>query len=144
MQLEVLTKSDLKQIVRLTKLLNPEVSVSTLESLQLKMFELETYHCFGFKEKGKCIAVSSGWITVRLYSGKQLEVDNVIVNPSHQSKGIGALFLTEIENWALNNECQTVELNTYVTNSRSHKFYFKRGYEILGFHFQKPLTTHHK
>ena len=34
----------------------------------------------------------------------------------------------------------TVELNTYVTNDRSHKFYFNQGYSILGYHFQKELN----
>lgn len=141
MQLELLTKSNLKQIVRLIKVLNPAIPISVLESRQLAMFGLETYHCFGVMENNKLIAVSSSWITIRLYSGKQLEIDNVIVEPSIQSKGIGAQFLIEIEKWALKNECETIELNTYVANSRSHKFYFKMGYEILGFHFQKELKS---
>lgn len=141
MQLELLNKSDLKQIVVLTRELNPDMSIQILESRQLEMFDMKSYRCFGVWDKNQLIAVSSGWFTVRLYSGKQLEIDNVIVSPSIQSKGIGAQFLTEIEKWAFNNGCETVELNTYVANSRSHKFYFKMGYEILGFHFQKKLKS---
>ena len=111
-----------------------------LAARQLDMFELETYRCFGIVKNNQLIAVSSGWLTIRLYSGKQLEIDNVIVNPSVQSTGIGAQFLNEIETWATKNGCDTIELNTYVENSRSHKFYFNMGYEILGFHFQKKLN----
>jgi len=140
MHLELLNKSDLKQIIALTKALNPDLSSSILESRQLEMFGLETYRCFGIRENNNLIAVSSGWLTVRLYSGKQLEIDNVIVNSTLQSKGIGTKFLNEIENWAAKNGCKTLELNTYVSNSGSHKFYFKLGYEILGFHFQKKLN----
>lgn len=137
--LELLTKSDLKQIIALTQVLNPDLSIPQLESRQLEMFAFETYRCFGIRENNQLIAVSSGWLTVRLYSGKQLEIDNVIVNPLIQSTGIGAKFLADIEHWAISNSCKTIELNTYVTNSRSHKFYFNLGYQILGFHFQKEI-----
>ena len=104
-----------------------------------EMFNYPTYHCFGLWQKGKLIAMSNGWITVRFYSGKQLEVDNVIVDPEIRSQGVGKYFFAEIQQWAVENGCKTIELNTYVQNSKSHKFYFNEGYAILGFHFQKVL-----
>ena len=75
----------------------------------------------------------------RLYSDKQLEIDNVIIDDSIQSNGYGQLFMNEIESWAILNNCKTIELNTYVQNDRSHKFYFNLGFSILGFHFHKQL-----
>jgi GNAT superfamily N-acetyltransferase len=103
------------------------------------MFSFPTYYCFGIFLDKKLIGISSAWITVRLYSGKQLEVDNVVINQNIQSKGYGRLFFEFIENWAKENNCKTIELNTYVQNARSHKFYFGLGYKILGFHFQKQI-----
>ena len=108
-------------------------------SMKIEMFKIENYRCFGIYENEKLLGVSSGWITVRLYSGKQLEVDNVIINPAIQSNGIGAKFIKLIEDWAKEKDCMTVELNTYTQNSRSHKFYLNQGYRILGFHFQKKI-----
>jgi hypothetical protein len=105
------------------------------------MFKLETYHCFGLWQKGKLVAMSNGWITVRFYSGKQLEVDNVIVDADLRSKGVGKYFFACINRWAIDNGCQTIELNTFVQNSKSHKFYFNEGYAILGFHFQKVIRA---
>jgi GNAT superfamily N-acetyltransferase len=136
---KILKLENLAEIVRLTRQLNPDIDITELEKRQSEMFGLDTYTCFGLFEKGILIGVSSGWITVRLYSGKQLEVDNVIIDSTIQSKGYGKLFMDEIESWAKTNHCKTVELNTYVQNGRSHKFYFKQGFEILGFHFQKLL-----
>ena len=46
---------------------------------------------------------------------------------------------TMAENWAKENDCKTIELNSYVQNSKSHKFYYNLGYAILGFHFQKKI-----
>lgn len=136
---KILKKEDLEQIIQLTIQLNPNMLISELESRQSKMFDFDNYKCFGFFENNKLIGVSSGWITVRLYSDKQLEIDNVIIDNTIQSKGYGKIFMSEIESWAKINNCKTVELNTYVQNDRSHKFYFNQGFHILGFHFQKFL-----
>jgi GNAT superfamily N-acetyltransferase len=136
---KLLGQENLNEIVKLTRLLNPNMEISELERRQFEMFQFDTYKCFGLFENNTLIGVSSGWITVRLYSDKQLEVDNVIIDNTIQSKGYGKLFMTEIESWARENNCKTVELNTYVQNGRSHKFYFNQGFEILGFHFQKLL-----
>jgi hypothetical protein len=35
--------------------------------------------------------------------------------------------------------CNSVELNTYVENHPSHKFYYNEGFQILGYHFLKKL-----
>lgn len=135
----LLDETYLSGIVKLTHQLNKERSVKELEDKQCQMFKFDNYKCFGLFEGGELIGVSSGWITVKLYSGKQLEIDNVIVDNGVQSKGWGSLMLNDIEAWALENNCETIELNTYVLNGRSHKFYFNQGYNILGYHFQKKI-----
>ena len=135
-----LTEEHLDEIVVLTKILNATIDTSILLQRQKQMLQFEHYHCFGFYDDEKLVGLSSGWITIRLYSGKQLEIDNVIIHPVQRSKGYGKIFLALLENWAIEHDCQTVELNTYVGNGRSHKFYFNEGYEILGFHFQKYLV----
>lgn len=137
--IKILKIEDLDGIVMLTKQLNSNLSVSELKKRQQNMFEFPNYRCFGLFIENKLIGVSSGWITVRLYSDKQLELDNVIVDTTLHSKGYGKVFLERINSWAVREDCKTIELNTYVQNERSHKFYFNQGYQILGFHFQKRI-----
>ena len=103
------------------------------------MFSFDHYHCFGIFKDNNLVGLSSGWVTVRFYCGKQLEVDNLMIEPELQSKGYGKILMEYLENWAKDNGCLTVELNTYVFNERSHKFYFNQGYKIIGYHFQKSL-----
>lgn len=134
-----LTTADSNAIVPLANKLHPTIDAEKIRAYLAEMFNLPTYHCFGLWQNGKLIAMSNGWITVRFYSGKQLEVDNVIVDPEIRSKGVGKYFFTCIQDWAVLNGCHTIELNTFVQNSKSHKFYFNEGYAILGFHFQKVL-----
>lgn len=134
-----LTAGDSPAIVPLANKLHPEMDAETFGGHLAEMFKYPTYHCFGLYQKGKLVAMTNGWITVRFYSGKQLEVDNVIVAPDLRSQGVGKYFFACIGQWAREHDCHTIELNTYVQNSKSHKFYFTEGYKILGFHFQKEL-----
>jgi GNAT superfamily N-acetyltransferase len=145
MEFVELTIKDSAVIIPLAHQLRPAADPAQLSGYLAAMFDFPTFHCFGLRQEGKLIAVSFGWITVRFYSGKQLEVDNVIVEPDQRSLGVGKRFFSFIQQWAVEHQCQTIELNTYIQNSRSHKFYFNEGYSILGFHFQKviklPLET---
>lgn len=125
------------RVTELLLQLNPNKQVEYIESTLKKMVLLDNYTCFGLYENGELLGVSSGWTTVRIYCGKQLELDNVIIDNQLQSKGLGKQFFNKIESWALQNGYDAVSLNTYVANARSHKFYFNQGYNILGFHFQK-------
>lgn len=134
-----MTSLDSDAIVPLANKLHPSTDAGKISAYLAEMFNFPTYHCFGLWQGEKLVAMSNGWITVRFYSGKQLEVDNVIVDPGLRSKGVGKFFFTCIEEWANRHDCKTIELNTYVQNSKSHKFYFNEGYAILGFHFQKML-----
>ncbi len=136
---EILTVENIAEISVLGQQLNPKMTLEQIKNLLNEMFTLPTYRCFGLFLNKKLVGISSGWITVRFYSGKQLEVDNVIIDNSLQSNGFGKQFFDFIENWAKENSCETIELNTYVQNSKSHKFYFNLGYSILGFHFWKHI-----
>jgi GNAT superfamily N-acetyltransferase len=139
LEFRVLTAADLDIVAPLANKLHPHLDLAVVRGHMEEMFRFPTYYCFCLFQSGRPVAISNGWITVRIYSGKQLEVDNVIVDPDLRSQGIGKFFFTHIQDWALQNGCKTIELNTFVQNSKSHKFYFNEGYAILGFHFQKKL-----
>lgn len=136
---KLLTREHLEDIASLGQQLNPKLTLEETKNYLTQMFNFENYTCFGVFLEDKLVGISSAWTTVKLYSGKQLEVDNVIIDSSLQSKGIGKAFFEFIENWARQNDFKTIELNTYVQNSKSHKFYFNLGYSILGFHFWKYI-----
>lgn len=136
---KILSINDLDQIAVLGQQLNPDLSLQQTKDYFLQMFDFQNYICFGVFLNEELVGISSAWTTVRLYSGKQLEVDNVIIDKAQQSKGLGKLFFEYLENWAKEKEYKTIELNTYVQNSKSHKFYYNLGFDILGFHFLKRL-----
>jgi GNAT superfamily N-acetyltransferase len=139
MTLQDLNTEDIDRIIPLIQELNPELSAPTIKKNQKEMFKLSNYRCFGLYKDNELIGLSSGWITIRHYCGKQIEIDNVIIASTHQSKGYGAQFIELLKQWSRKQNCKTMELNTYLDNARSHKFYFTQGFKILGFHFYKDL-----
>lgn len=139
-ELKIINPTDhLVKIKDLLIQLNPNKDEKYLEETLHRMIQFDNYTCFGLYEEGELLGISSGWTTVRIYCGKQLELDNVIIDNKFQSKGLGKVFLDKIDSWAVENDYNAVSLNTYVANARSHKFYFNQGHSILGFHFQKLL-----
>jgi len=131
-----------EKVLKLLKQLNPEMDKNILKNTLTTMTEMSNYKCFALFIKGELIGISSGWTTVRIYCGKQLELDNVIIDSQIQSKGFGKSFINEIKQWSISNNYKSLGLNTYTENSRSHKFYFNEGFKILGFHFEHKLNTY--
>src|SRR5258705_12509629 len=59
-------------------------------------------------EGEKCVGISGYWIATKLYSGKYLEPDNVVIDIDHRSKGIGKLLCEWLCEEARRNNCKTV------------------------------------
>lgn len=124
----------------LLKQLNPDTEAKQIKNTLIEMVKIPDYKCFGLFLNDNLIGISSGWTTVRIYCGKQLELDNVIIDSRIQSKGYGKYFMNVMTEWSLKNNYKSIGLNTYVQNSRSHKFYFNEGFKVLGFHFEKEIS----
>lgn len=99
----------------------------------------ENYECVGVFDNNELIGICGLWFMTRHYSGKSVEVDHVYLNETYRGKGLGKLFFDWIYNYLKNKGKETIELNTYVTNHPSHKFYYNEGFKILGYHFLKKL-----
>lgn len=126
-------------IIDLVEQMEYGIPRDVLEKHQADMFTNDNYKCFGLKEEETVVAVSSAWLSTKHYSGRQIEVDNVVVDKETRSEGLGGTFLQLIEDWARDKGILSLELNTDVANIRSHKFYFDNGYHIVGYHYQKSL-----
>ncbi len=135
-----LDKSHFNEMMFLVKQLNQNIESEILEQRLKQMLDSDAYQCFGLFKKSALIGLIGFWTSTRLYSGKQIELDNVIIDSKIQSKGYGKLFFDFIEDWAVTNGYEAIGLNTYIENIRSHKFYFNQGFKTLGFNFQKLLA----
>jgi diamine N-acetyltransferase len=132
-------EKDLDKILPfLMELSEYEVSAPVLKQRFQEMFT-QNYECFGVYHKEELIGVFGLWFMTRHYAGKSCEPDHVYIKPEFQNKGLGKKVFNFIFDYAKKKGCETSELNSYVHNFKSHKFYMNMGYVIKGYHFLKKL-----
>ncbi len=131
-------KDEILITIPFVALLNENVEIEVLEKRMLEMVE-QNYACLGVYDNDELIGICGLWFMTRHYSGKCIEPDHVVIDESQRGMGIGKILFDWIEEYAKQNSYESLELNTYVRNTPSHKFYYNLGYEIMGYHFVKKL-----
>jgi GNAT superfamily N-acetyltransferase len=118
--------------------LYPEMTLETYHNYLLEMLP-NSYGMVIVQENKVTIGLSGFWINTKLWCGKYLELDNVIVSQKHRSKGVGNLISTFLEQNAKENNCLIMALDAYTNNFTAHKFYYNQGFVPKGFHFIKSI-----
>ena len=134
-----LFKEDINTFLPLVQeLMEYRVEESLLKERFADMFE-HRYQCYGVYKENELAGVFGLWFAIRHYAGKTCEVDHVFIKAEHRGKGLGKQVFKWIYNYAREQGCETSELNSYVHNFPSHKFYLNEDYVIKGYHFLKKL-----
>jgi GNAT superfamily N-acetyltransferase len=97
------------------------------------------YHAFGAFVEGKLAAVAGVWLATKIWCGRYLELDNLVVDPDQRSSGLGTALIRHLEAFAREKDCNLAVLDSYTSNHASHRLYHRLGFEIWGFHFVKPF-----
>ena len=140
MRLEILNENHIDSILPIVSEVNHTLDAGIIRQRLVEMFAHANYRCFGLFDVSELIAVTSGWLLTKIYSGRQLELDNFAVAAHRRNDGVGKILHEKVQQWAGENGFVSLELNCYVSNSSAHKFYFNQGYSIIGYHFQKDTV----
>lgn len=137
--IKVLSRDQILDIIPLMiEYTEGKIDSALLETRFLEM-STQNYECAAMYDDDALIGIAGMWFMTRHYSGKSIEPDHVYIANNYRRKGLGKQFFDWMHNYAKSRGCVTSELNTYVENFPSHKFYYKEGYEIYGYHFYKTL-----
>jgi len=138
-EFKIIGTKDIEKVVPLVyRLNNSKISLEVLKERFFKMVK-QNYECACIFKDDNIIGVTGLWYCTRHYSGKSVEVDHVYIDDDYRGKGLGKQFFEWIYEYTRTKGCVTIELNTYVQNYPSHKFYNNEGFEALGYHFFKKL-----
>lgn len=99
----------------------------------------QNYECLGVYDSDTLIGICGLWFQTRHYAGRSIEVDHVIIEDSYRNFGIGRTLMEFVYEYARKKSCNWIELNTYVYNFLSHKFYYNQGFVAKGYYFVKEL-----
>lgn len=136
---KIIDKKDIDLVVPLIQKSNDhKIPEAVLKERFAEMVN-QNYECAGIFDGETLIGVLGLWFCTRHYSGKSVEPDHVFIEEDYRGKGLGKQFFEWIYNYVKLKGCESIELNTYVSNYPSHKFYHNEGFKILGYHFFKKL-----
>lgn len=135
-----LTPAEIEPAAALLHTLNPEMPADLArERLDTVLADHPHYQLVGAFIGGKLVGVSGAWIATKIWCGRYLEIDNLVVDPDFRSAGIGSLLIRHLEALGRELDCKILSLDSYTSNHASHRLYHRLGFEIWGFHFIKPI-----
>ena len=116
-----------------------QYSPSIIKSRIEEMLKLP-YFIIGLFKDGKLIGLSGALELTKIYSGKQIEVDNFIISKSERRNNYGSILMEAIKKEAKERGCKTIELNVYVDNAPALNLYKKQGFTHIGNHCMYQLN----
>ena len=139
-EIRELVAEDIPAATGLLAHLNPGIPPEVLrQRFETILAEHPHYLAFGAFLEGKLAGLASAWIATKVWCGRYLELDNIVVDPQLRSSGVGSVLIQHLEALARENDCNLAVLDSYTSNHASHRLYHRLGFEIWGFHFVKPL-----
>lgn len=140
LSLRQICDEELPRAIALLRVLNVDVSESEVaERLHRILFEHPHYRLYGAFDGDRLLGVCGAWIATKVWCGRYLEVDNLVVDPDQRSCGVGTRLLDFMEELGRESDCRILVLDSYTSNHSSHRLYHRLNYEIKGFHFVKML-----
>lgn len=101
----------------------------------------EGFHLACLEEDGVVRAVAGYRYNEKLFSGRNLYVDDLVTDASHRSRGHGARLLAWLSAEARAHDCVQLELDSGVQRLDAHRFYFRERMYVSAFHFVISLKT---
>jgi ribosomal protein S18 acetylase RimI-like enzyme len=136
--IELTTIDEMMEQFPLIQQLYPDYSTEKYHDLLSAMLP-NNYKQLIVVANGITIGLAGFWIGTKLWSGKYLELDNVVVHEDFRSKGIGSIMTDYLNQKAMDEQCNMIVLDAFSTNFGAHKFYMNHGFVPKGFHFIKFL-----
>ena len=90
-------------------------------------------------EEEEIMGVAGFKLATSLSWGKYLYVADLVVDENHRSKYYGEMLFKWLIQYAKDNSCQQLHLDSGVQRFAAHRFYFRQKMSITGHHFALQL-----
>jgi GNAT superfamily N-acetyltransferase len=132
---ELNTKEEMMQHLDVLQELYPSLTAEEYSRDLDEMLPNNRYGQVAVFEGDECIGLTGYWIGTKLWCGKYLEIDNLVVSSKYRSKGAGKRMFDYLSEKAKQENCVMMSLDSYTYNFKAHKFFYNEGYAPRGFHF---------
>ncbi len=90
-------------------------------------------------EDGTSLAAVGYRIGRRLYCGRYLHVDNLVVDVSQRGKGLAGTLIAHLKEIAEKEGCDVILADSYISNTPAHNLFRQHGFHVRGFHLKYDL-----
>lgn len=109
---------------------------------RLETMRANGYRLFATIEDGELLAVAGVIVQTNFYYARHAFLYDLVTTDSRRSEGIGAELLAHVEEWAREQDCTRIVLESGLWRSDAHRFYENRmGYEKYTYTFKKTLSA---
>lgn len=128
------TLQDLQSIIPTMLQLRPQYTAqSLLQQIQLQQQQGYQLACVVEGEDVLCVA---GFVLGnKLAWQKHIYVDDLVTSESKRSTGAGKCLIDWLKQYARDNGCQQLHLDSGVQRFGAHRFYLREGFDINSHHF---------
>lgn len=131
---ELSSKEEMLQNFDLIQEMYPSISYEEYSN-ELDVMLPHNYGQVAIYDGETCAGLTGYWIGSKLWCGKYMELDNVVVSSQYRSKGIGERLFKHMEQKAKDLGCTMLALDSYTDNFKAHKFFYAQSFVPRGFHF---------
>jgi GNAT superfamily N-acetyltransferase len=121
--------------------LYPSLTLDAYRNDLIEMMPNNQYGQIAVFEGETCLGLTGYWIGTKLWCGKYLEIDNLIVSEKKRSTGVGKLMFDYLAEKAIKEKCTMMALDSYTSNFKAHKFFYNQSFAPKGFHFIRVLKN---
>lgn len=136
---ECKTDEQLEAACRLLRQMYPERSVADLRSQVQEMLDEGGWRMVGMFEDAQCVAAIMVHVGRRLYSGKFIRMDSMVIDEGLRGRGAGKKLVDWVVDEGKRLGCEKMMLDSYVENFDAHRFFLREGMAIRGYHINKAL-----
>lgn len=99
----------------------------------------EGYRLFAVYDDDEPIAVAGVTVSTNFYLGRHAYVYDLVTTADRRSEGHGKRLLEHVHDWAADQGCAAVELESGLWREDAHRFYEEMGYEKYCYSFKYDL-----
>jgi GNAT superfamily N-acetyltransferase len=137
---ELRTSDEILQAFPIMNQLRTHLDRDTYLDLVAEAQEMERYKLFALYDNGEIAAVVGFKPMVTLYYGRFVWVCDFVTDNQKRSKGNGKKLLTFVQEWATQNNYQSVSLSSGLHRAGAHRFYQeKMGYDKVSYVFKRNV-----
>jgi len=131
---ELTTKEEMLKNFALIKEMYPTITLEEYDR-ELDIMLPHNYGQVAVYDGDICAGLTGYWVGSKLWCGKYMELDNVVVSSAYRRRGIGQQLFQYMEKKAKTMGCTMLALDSYTDNFEAHRFFYEQKYIPRGFHF---------